>query len=67
MTLSCLSVLIWEHDPLISRDAGEMVGSLAQVLKQASREAKVLLCAPALDPNLSEMAELANPGVLHLQ
>ena len=38
-----------------------------KTLKQTSREAKVLLCAPALDHHLQEMAELANPGVLHLQ
>ena len=44
-----------------------MVGRLAQPRNQTSREAKVLLCAPALDHHLQEMAELANPGVLHLQ
>ena len=37
-----------------------MVGYLAQALKQTSREATVLLYAPALDPHLQEMAELAN-------
>ena len=37
-----------------------MVGYLAQALKQTSREATVLLYAPALDPHLQEMAELAD-------
>jgi hypothetical protein len=37
-----------------------MVGYLAQALKQTSREATVLLYAPALDPYLQEMADLAD-------
>ena len=37
-----------------------MVGYLAQALKQTSRESTVLLYAPALDPHLQEMAELAD-------
>jgi len=49
-----------EHDPLLYEDSQEMVGYLAQALKQTSREATVLLYAPALDPHLQEMAELAD-------
>jgi hypothetical protein len=52
--------LIVEHDPLLYEDSKEMVGYLAQALKQTSREATVLLYAPALDPHLQEMAELAD-------
>ncbi|MDD4160852.1 MAG: hypothetical protein PHW87_00045 [Methanothrix sp.] len=37
-----------------------MVEFLAQALKQTSREATVLLYAPALDPHLQKMAELAD-------
>ena len=37
-----------------------MVDYLAQALKQTSREATVLLYAPALDPHLQEMAQLAD-------
>jgi hypothetical protein len=35
-----------------------MVEYLAQALRQTSREATILLYAPALDPYLQEMAEL---------
>jgi hypothetical protein len=41
-----------EHDPLLYEDSQEMVGYLAQALKQISREATVLLYAPALDSHL---------------
>ncbi|WP_286877992.1 hypothetical protein, partial [Methanosaeta sp. UBA458] len=44
------SILIVEHDPLLYEDSQEMVGYLAQALKQTSREATILLYAPALDP-----------------
>ena len=44
------SFLIVEHDPLLYEDAGEMVEYLAQALKQTSREATILLYAPARDP-----------------
>jgi hypothetical protein len=54
------SFLIVEHDPLLYEDAGQMVEYVAQHLKQTSREATVLLYAPALDPHLQEMAELAD-------
>jgi DNA polymerase I len=43
------SFLIVEHDPLLYEDAGEMVEYLAQALRQTSREATILLYAPALD------------------
>jgi len=54
------SFLIVEHDPLLYEDSKEMVGYLAQALKQTSKEAMVVLYAPALDPHLQEMAELAD-------
>ena len=54
------SFLIVEHDLLLYEDSQEMVGYLAQSLKQTSREATVLLYAPALDPHLQEMAGLAD-------
>ena len=61
------SFLIVEHDPMLYEDAKEMVEYVAQALKHISREATILLYAPALDPSLQKMAELANLGVLHLQ
>ena len=55
------SFLIIEHDPMLYQDAGEgMVEHIAQHLRQTSREATVLLYAPALDPHLQRMAELAD-------
>ena len=54
------SFLIVEHGPLLYEDTQEMVACLAQALKQTSREATVLLYAPALDPHLQEKAELAD-------
>jgi DNA polymerase I len=54
------SFLIVEHDPILYEDAGEMVEYLAQALKQTSREATILLYAPALDPHLQKMTELAD-------
>ena len=54
------SFLIVEHDPMLYEDAAEMVEYLAQALKQTSREATILLYAPALDPHLQKMTELAD-------
>jgi len=54
------SFLIVEHDPLLYEDAGEMVEYLAQALRQTSREATILLYAPALDPHLQKLTELAD-------
>ena len=48
-----------EHDPLLYEDAGKMVEYLAQALKQTSREATILLYAPALDPHLQKLTELS--------
>ena len=54
------SFLIVEHDPLLYEDAEKrMVEYLAQALKQTSREATILLYAPALDPHLQKLTELA--------
>lgn len=54
------SFQIGEHDPLLYEDAGEMVEYLAQALRQPSREAIVLLYAPALGPYLLKLTELAD-------
>jgi DNA polymerase I len=53
------SFLIVEHDPMLYEDAEHMVEYVAQHLRQTSREATVLLYAPALDPHLEKMTELA--------
>ena len=49
------SFLIVEHDPMHYEDAGEMIEYLAQALRQASREATVLLYPPALDSHLQKL------------
>jgi len=54
------SFRIVEHDTLLYEDAGEMVEYLSQALRQTSREATILLYAPALDPHLQKLTELAD-------
>jgi hypothetical protein len=54
------SSLIVEHDPLLYEDAKQMVEYVGQALRQNSREATILLYAPALDPHLQKMTELAD-------
>jgi len=53
------SILIVENDPVLYEDAREMV-YVAQALKQTSWEATILLYAPALDPHLQKITELAD-------
>ena len=45
---------------MLYEDAGEMVEYVAQALKQTSRAATILLYAPALDPHLQKMTEMAD-------
>jgi hypothetical protein len=45
---------------LLYEDAGEMIEYLAQALRQTSRETTVLHYAPALDPHLQKLTELAD-------
>jgi hypothetical protein len=54
------SFLIVEHDPMLYEDAEHMIDYVAQHLRQTSREATILLYAPALDPHLEKMTELAD-------
>jgi len=43
---------IVEHNPLLYERARDMAGRVAQAMKQASREATILLYAPVLDRHL---------------
>jgi len=61
------SFLIVEHDPLLYEDSQEMVGYLAQALKQTSREATVLLYAPGAGPPAAGDGRAGRPRLLHLQ
>lgn len=45
---------------MLYEGAKEMVDYLAQALKQTSREATILLYAPALDTHLQKLTELAD-------
>jgi enoyl-CoA hydratase/carnithine racemase len=52
--------LIVEHNSLLYERARDMAARIAQAMKQASREATILLYAPALDRHLEAMAEYAD-------
>jgi len=52
--------LIVEHNPQLYERARDMAGRVAGAMKQASREATILLYAPALDRHLEAIAEYAD-------
>jgi hypothetical protein len=52
--------LVVEHNPQLYERARDMSGRVAEAMKQASREATILLYAPALDQHLEAMAEYAD-------
>jgi hypothetical protein len=54
------SFLIVEHDPMLYEDAEHMVEYVGQALRQTSREATILLYAPAMDLHLQTMTDLAD-------
>ncbi|MDD1775838.1 MAG: hypothetical protein LUP94_00625 [Candidatus Methanomethylicus sp.] len=54
------SLIFVKHDPMLCEDAKQMMEYVGQALKQTSREAAILLYAPALDPHLQRMTELAD-------
>jgi hypothetical protein len=49
-----------EHNSQPYERARDMAGRVAQAMKQATREATILLYAPALDWHLEAMAEFAD-------
>jgi hypothetical protein len=52
--------LIMEHNPMLYERTRDMAGHVAQIMKQASREATILIYAPVLDRHLEAMAEFAD-------
>jgi hypothetical protein len=52
--------LVVEHNPQLYERARVMAGRVAEVMKQASREATILLYSPVLDRHLETMAEYAD-------
>jgi hypothetical protein len=52
--------LIVEHNPLLCERSRDTAGHVAEAMKQASREATILMYAPAFDRHLEAMAEFAD-------
>ncbi len=54
------SLILVEHDPLIYEGAQEMAEYVSQALKDAAKEAAVLLYAPGADPYFEELVRNAD-------
>ncbi len=54
------SLILVEHDPLLYEDAQEMVEYVSQALREAAKEASVLLYSPGADPYLEELIKNAD-------
>jgi DNA polymerase I len=54
------SLILVEHDPMLYEDAQEMAEYVSQALKEAARDAAVLLYAPGADPYFEELARNAD-------
>lgn len=54
------TIVIIEHDPLLYEDASEMTEYISQAMREASKEAAVLLYAPGADPYLEELIKNAD-------
>lgn len=49
-----------EHDPLLYEDAKEIAEYVSQAMREAAKEATVLLYAPGADPYLVELVKNAD-------
>jgi hypothetical protein len=54
------SIVFVEHDPLLYEDAAEMTEYVSQALRDAAKEAAVLLYSPGSDAFLEELARNAD-------
>ena len=54
------SLIIVEHDPMLYEDAQEMAEYVSQALREAAKEAAVLLYAPGADPYFEELTSNAD-------
>ncbi len=54
------SLIFIEHDPLLYEDAQEMTEYISLALREASKEAAVLLYAPVADPYFEELVKNAD-------
>lgn len=54
------TILFIEHDPTLYEDAAEMTEYVSQAMREAAKEATVLLYAPGADPFLEELVANAD-------
>jgi hypothetical protein len=54
------SLILVEHDPLLYEDAAEMTEYVSLALREAAKEAAVLLYAPGADPYFEELVKSAD-------
>ncbi len=54
------TIVIIEHDPLLYEDAQEMAEYVSQAMREASKEAVVLLYAQGADPYFEELVKNAD-------
>ncbi len=54
------SIILIEHDPLLYEDAREMTEYVSLALREASKEAAVLLYSPGADPYFEELVKNAD-------
>ena len=54
------SLIFVEHDPMLYEDAQEMAEYVSQALKEAAKDAAVLLYAPGADPYFEDLARNAD-------
>jgi hypothetical protein len=54
------SIIFIEHDPLRYEDARKMTEYVSLALREAAKEAAVLLYAPGADPYLNELVKNAD-------
>ncbi|MGA9097979.1 MAG: hypothetical protein WB392_03510 [Methanotrichaceae archaeon] len=54
------TIVIIEHDPSLYEDAQEMTEYISQAMREASKEAAVLLYAPGADPYFEELVKNAD-------
>ena len=52
--------MIIEHDPSLYEDAQEMTEYISQAMREASKDAAVLLYAPGADPYFEELVKNAD-------
>jgi hypothetical protein len=54
------SIIFVEHDPMLYEDAAEMTEYVSLALREAAKEAAVLLYAPGTDPYFEELVKNAD-------